>query len=300
MTGGTTVVPRWLLIRFDTYDRIAPRLSDLLSQHGALSVTLEDAGDQSLLEPLPGETPLWKATRVVGLFEGTIRPELLLAELDIALAPEPLPPHTLEPLEDQVWERTWMEHFEPMRFGRRVWICPTWREPPDPSGVVLRLDPGLAFGTGSHPTTALCLEWLDAASLARAAVIDYGCGSGVLGIAALKLGARRVWAVDIDPQALTATRANAEANGVVDAMTISHPEALPEVASDLMLANILAGPLVELAPVLAAKVRSGGRLVLSGILRAQAGSVAAAYGDAFEMQAPVFREDWALLAGRRF
>lgn len=193
-----------------------------------------------------------------------------------------------------------MDDFRPMRFGQRLWICPSWDEPPAGDAISILLDPGLAFGTGTHPTTALCLEWLDAHPPAGLEVIDYGSGSGILAVAALKLGAARVTAVDIDPQALTATRDNAARNGVDDArLHVDYPEALGETTADLVLANILAGPLVELAPAMAGRVRPGGAIVLSGILREQADTVRQAYTAWFDMDPPAFREDWTRLTGRR-
>lgn len=270
----------------------------LLLAADAVSVTYRDAEDQPVLEPAPGETPLWDQVLVTGLFEADADLATLTALIRAQLpALEALDTRQVE---DQDWERAWMDDFRPMRFGQRLWICPSWDEPPAGDAISILLDPGLAFGTGTHPTTALCLEWLDAHPPAGLEVIDYGSGSGILAVAALKLGAARVTAVDIDPQALTATRDNAARNGVDDArLHVDYPEALGETTADLVLANILAGPLVELAPAMAGRVRPGRAIVLSGILREQADTVRQAYTAWFDMDPPAFREEWTRLTGRR-
>jgi ribosomal protein L11 methyltransferase len=254
---------------------------DALLAAGAMSITLEDAADHPVLEPAPGATPLWPCVKIKALFESAASIDDIRSNLS-AEAPRPLPPLTFEVLGDRAWEREWLKDFRPMKFGRRLWICPGGQRPAaseldasrecaPPSFV--ELDPGLAFGTGTHPTTALCLEWLDGAALAGRRVIDYGCGSGVLGIAALKLGAAHVLALDIDAQALAPV--------------------------DIVLANILAGPLEQLAPTMAALVHAGGRLVLSGILRDQAAAVARRYAPWFDIAPAIFRDDWARLDGVR-
>jgi ribosomal protein L11 methyltransferase len=274
-------------------------IEDFLLELGALSTSLEDAGDHALLEPLPGETPVWPEAVVSGLFgddtDAAILTLALAARLDIDPGRV-----TREDVEERDWVRAWMDDFRPMRFGERLWIVPTGYEPPDPGAVNLLLDPGLAFGTGTHPTTALCLEWLDAHLPVHANVIDYGCGSGVLAIAALRLGARHCIGVDLDPQALVATRDNARRNGIPDEqLPVCLPEGLEAEPADLVMANILSGPLVELAPVLGRLVRPGGRLILSGLLAEQTNTVAAAYRDTFSIEPPTLREEWALLAGTR-
>jgi ribosomal protein L11 methyltransferase len=203
-------------------------------------------------------------------------------------------------LEERDWVRAWMDNFHPMRFGRRLWICPTHCDPPEPAAVNIRLDPGLAFGTGTHPTTALCLDWLDGADLAGKSVLDYGCGSGILAIAAAKLGAKRVWAVDIDPQALLASDDNASENEVEDRIELFHPAELPtSLRVDVLLANILAGVLVRLAPEFGQRVKPGGRLALSGILEQHADVVQAVFSRDFAFDPPRRREDWVLLEGTR-
>lgn len=282
---------------------------DALLAAGASSITLEDEGDDPVLEPLPGTTPLWPRVRVKALFDGDADRDEILQILNRELrGAEPLSRATFETLADRAWEREWLKDFKPMRFGQRLWICPGGQQPDAnqlrgvPSPVLIELDPGLAFGTGTHPTTALCLEWLDTAPVAGARVVDFGCGSGILAIAAAKLGAAEVLAVDIDPQALLATHDNAERNGVaqlinarlVDGVRDSH--AAP---ADILLANILAGPLESLAPTFATQVRAGGRLVMSGILRNQAEAVATTYAPWFDIAPVVVRDDWVRLDGVR-
>ncbi|GFE88205.1 50S ribosomal protein L11 methyltransferase [Steroidobacter agaridevorans] len=284
---------------------------DALLAAGASSITLEDEGDDPVLEPLPGTTPLWPRVRLKALFEGEPDTQellqLLRAELSGKLA-EPLARVAFETLEDRAWEREWLKDFRPMRFGERLWICPGGQQPDAeqlraiPAPVLIELDPGLAFGTGTHPTTALCLEWLDAANVAGARVIDYGCGSGILAIAAAKLGAAEVLAIDIDPQALLATHDNAERNGVAQLIVARLADSEAEshgAPADILLANILAGPLESLAPAFASRVRAGGRLVLSGILRNQAEAVATTYAPWFDIAPVVVRDDWARLDGVR-
>jgi ribosomal protein L11 methyltransferase len=213
------------------------------------------------------------------------------------------PAATFEHIADRAWEREWLKDFRPMRFGQRLWICPGGQRPQLASSAVqpclIELDPGLAFGTGTHPTTALCLEWLDAARLQGRFVVDYGCGSGVLAIAALKLGARAALAIDIDPQALIATRDNAVRNGVADLLTVSGPREGQQAPADVLLANILAEPLLELAPAFAERVAAGGSVVLSGILQGQTAPVASRYAAWFDMRPATVRDDWALLYGVR-
>jgi ribosomal protein L11 methyltransferase len=297
----------WLQIVFDTTREHAPALDDALLDLGALSVTLQDnipdtGIDEPIYEPTRGETPLWQRTRLLALFDAGSDEHLIIAALANML-PD-VPAWHAEIIEDQAWERAWMDDFRPMRFGERLWICPSWAEPPEPDAVVLRLDPGLAFGTGTHPTTALCLKWLDWQPLTGCTVLDYGCGSGILAIAALLLGAERAVAVDNDPQALIATRDNAERNGIApERLAVCLPEEidrhLGEGEADVTLANILAGPLQALAPELARLTRTSGWIVLSGILADQANAVAEAYIPAFSMHGPTLDGDWARLDGHR-
>ena len=288
----------WLRITLDSPPHDPERLSELLGAAGAVSVTFEDAADQPILEPLPGETDLWPHTQVSGLFEGGVDATRILDTLRSELG-DPTLQATATPVRDQDWQRAWMDRFQPLRFGRRLWVCPTWHRPPQPDGVTVMLDPGLAFGTGTHPTTALCLEWLDAQDLHGKTLIDYGCGSGILAIAAAKLGASRIWAVDYDPQALTATAVNAAANQVDDRISVCAPEALPAVTVDVVMANILYGPLLELTPRFARLVRAGGKLVLSGLLSEQAAALVEKYRTWFNMEPATSREEWVRLNGRR-
>ncbi|MGH8338382.1 MAG: 50S ribosomal protein L11 methyltransferase, partial [Gammaproteobacteria bacterium] len=210
-----------------------------------------------------------------------------------------LPPHEFSLLEEREWSREWLKDFKPMRFGRRLWIVPSACAPPDATAVNIRLDPGLAFGTGAHATTALCLEWLDGTKLTGKTVIDYGCGSGILAIAAALLGALHVWAVDNDPQALTATQDNAARNRVISALKISLPDQLPVAKADVLLSNILAAPLVELAPCFAAHLKSGGSLVLSGILDSQRDEIHNAYAPWFQFAGDMQSDGWVRMDGLR-
>jgi ribosomal protein L11 methyltransferase len=288
----------WLTITLQSDAGAAPRLAELLDEAGALAVTLHDGADAPVLEPAPGEAPLWPATLVEGLFEDRDAAGVL-GWLGARLAPDALPAVAVGRLEDRDWVREGRAGFRPQRFGDRFWVCPSWCDPPDPQAVTLRLDPGLAFGTGTHPSTALCLEWLAAAPLTGARVLDFGCGSGVLAVAALLLGASHAWAVDHDPQALMATRENALGNGVLDRLEVGPPEALNAPPVDVVVANILAGPLIDLAPGLAARVAPGGALVLAGVLREQAPAVARAYAPWLALAVDAARDGWVRLAGYR-
>ena len=270
---------------------------DLFWSLGALSVTLEDAADDPVLEPRPGEMPLWPTVRIRALFEDGADPGAVVAA-HAAVFPGG-PAAAAGTVADRAWEREWLKDFHPMRFGRRLWVCPGGQPAGDDDAIRIELDPGLAFGTGTHPTTAMCLDWLDGAALAGRRVVDYGCGSGILSIAALKLGAARVHAVDLDPQAILATTENAARNGVDDRLEVTTDPGLEDGAADVLVANILAGPLVELAPRFAAALRPGGDLALSGVLLGQAGSVTAAYRPWFDIAHTATREDWGLIVGRR-
>ena len=286
-----------LQLTIDLGPRDPAPYEDALFELGAVSVTLQDAADDPVLEPGPGETPLWPTVIVKALFESTTDPVALERALAEALPGGPRP--RFETLADQAWERVWLKDFRPMRFGRRLWVCPGGLTAGDADAIRVELDPGLAFGTGTHPTTALCLEWLDSQDLTGCSVVDYGCGSGILAIAAAKLGAVHVRAVDLDPQALIATRDNAVRNGVAGRLTITGDPALVPRSADVLLANILAGPLVELAPRFATALGSGGRLALSGLLPEQADAVTAAYRPWFHIQSNMTRDGWVLLSGTR-
>ena len=294
----------WVQIHIHSDPAHAQLLEEILMETGAEAVSMEDNEDTPLYEPERGTTPLWDNTCVTGLFQGTADLDSLcsrIGEAWHAATQTPIGAIETELLEDREWERVWMDDFHPERFGNRLWICPSWQEPPDPDGVSLILDPGLAFGSGTHPTTRLCLEWLDGADVNGSEVTDYGCGSGILALAALKLGAGHATAVDNDPQALEATRDNARRNAMDDSMLdLFLPEQQPSRPCDLMLANILAQPLLSLAPTLANEVRPGGRIVLSGILQAQAAGVAECYARWFNMELPTQREGWVCLTGKRY
>ncbi len=284
----------WHQITLTTPSNQADALEDTLLELGAVSVTMQDAADVPVLEPLPGETPLWPEVNVVGLFEHDADTDMI----DVQLAAQDCAPGAWTYIEDQDWERAWMDQFHPLQFGARLWIVPSWLNAPDPQAVNILLDPGMAFGTGTHPTTALCMEWLDDAEMLDQRVLDYGCGSGILAIAALKLGASMAWGIDIDPQALTATRDNAARNDIASAqLPTGLPAALPaDEIFDVLLANILMGPLIELAPTLTQHVKSGGRLVLSGLLAEQAAGVMAAYAGNFTFDPPALKDGWARLS----
>lgn len=289
---------RQLLVTVD--ESLAERVADVLSECGALAVSFFDAGNEPLFEPPLGTTPVWSRTQVVGLFEQDIDLARIRGDLEKCFGASQFRDWAEEEVGDRPWERVWLEHFQPTRFGRRLWICPSGFTIDEADAIVLCLDPGLAFGTGTHPTTALCLEWLDAADLQGKIVVDYGCGSGILAVAAALLGAKRVWAVDIDPQALVAVEENARKNAVQDRIEIASPSELPRFESDLLMANILANPLVDLADELGARLRIGGTLLLSGILAAQLDTVANAYRRAgVEMGSATVREDWVRLVGKK-
>lgn len=287
----------WLQAHLEVEKSQAPLIELLFEQLGALSITLVDAKDEPMLEPPPGTMPLWTHTRVSALFESDTDADHLRARIDQVLARENSRELQLEILEDQAWERAWLEHFQPMKFGKHLWICPTGKEVAAPDAVVIRLDPGLAFGTGTHPTTDLCLQWLDAAQIKGKTVIDFGCGSGILAIAALKLGAARAIAVDHDPQALLATRSNAEINQVADRLDpIAAADFTPR-AVDVVLANILANVLVELAPQIKRLLKPGAQLVLSGILHHQTEEVIRAYAPDIRFAPTARLEEWVRLDG---
>lgn len=266
---------------------------------GAISITFVDRGDEPVLEPKPGEIRLWSDTLVRALFDESHDPAQGIHRLATRLGAEVGAAARVRPVENQEWERVWLKDWKSMRFGRRLWVCPTAAEAPmEPDAVVVRLDPGLAFGTGTHPTTALCLQILDSLPVVGRSVIDYGCGSGILGIAALKLGAAHVWAVDLDPQALLATRDNASANGVSSRIDVQGVEGALRPAY-CVIANILAGPLIELAPTLTEACEPRGYLLLSGLLKTQAYAVKAAYGHAFDIVQVVERDDWCCIYARK-
>jgi ribosomal protein L11 methyltransferase len=273
-------------------------LETALEESGAVSVTLTDGADEPLFEPPPGATPLWRETIVSALFESTRDPQELISCLRQKTG-FALTEFKVELLADRKWERVWMDDFKPMKFGQRLWVVPSNCEAPYAEAINLKLDPGLAFGTGTHETTALCLEWLDETNLDGKSVLDFGCGSGILAIASLLCGATTAIGTDIDPQAIVASIQNAERNGVADRLSLFLPDDLPASDVDVVLANILAAPLITLANTLAAHCKPGGDLVLSGILVEQADEVLRAFTPWFVMEPPVSRGDWARLAGKR-
>jgi ribosomal protein L11 methyltransferase len=265
---------------------------------GATAVTFVDAHDDPVLEPLPGEFRLWPNTRLRALFADGGDPQEIVRQLCSVLSISP-GDVTAETIEDRAWEREWLRDFHAMRFGQRLWVCPHHEDVTEADAIVVHMDPGLAFGTGTHPTTALCLEWLDRHVVEGERLIDYGCGSGVLAVAAVRLGASEAHCFDIDPQALTATGQNAEANEVgVRVFTYETPDALPR-GVDTLVANILSGPLCELAPTFGSLVRPDGWVVLAGLLEHEASDVTRAYGTWFDIHPFAVREGWAGLAGKR-
>lgn len=275
------------------------RVEQALMANGALAISLTDAGDDPILEPAPGDTPLWTDTRVCALFAADTDFRRLRRELCHELEIESLPDNYVETLADRAWEREWMKDFRPMRFGRRLWVCPTDMQVDATDALVIKLDPGLAFGTGTHPTTALCLTWIEKHDFCDRRALDLGCGSGILTIAALKLGAAHVDAIDIDLQALAATRQNADRNGVGDRVQTDVEVHSANGLYDVVIANILAGTLTDLADRIVGALKPGGSLVLSGILTEQAASVAGVYRDFIKFDAPAHLEGWTRLSGTR-
>lgn len=289
----------WLELSVRVSRENAPLVENLLQNEPVLALTLTDDADDPVLEPGVGETPLWPSVCVTALFSADTPVEPLTRLL--SLVPGVDWPHQVNfrTFEDQQWERTWMDRFKPMGFGSGLWIVPGNGAAPENATHILRLDPGLAFGTGTHPTTRLCLEWIDGYDFCGQHVIDYGCGSGVLGIGAALKGAKPVICVDNDPQALTATRDNAARNAVESAIECCLPGQFPPQTADVMLANILAGPLVELAPRLGNSLKTNGKLVLSGILEAQAEEVKSAYSVAFSDLRVRVLDGWVLITGTK-
>lgn len=290
----------WIQIRINSTNHQAGVISDYLEELGSVSVTFMDSQDTPIFEPLPGETRLWGNTDVIALFDAETDMLSIVQALQKAGHLSKDTAYKIEQIEDKDWEREWMDNFHPMKFGQRLWICPSWREVPDKNAVNVMLDPGLAFGTGTHPTTALCLEWLDSLDLEGKTVIDFGCGSGILAIAALKLGAKSAIGIDIDPQAILASRNNAEQNGVENRLELFLAKDAPvDLQADVVIANILAGPLKELAPTISQLVKPQGKLGLSGILETQASSVCQAYESVFNLDPVLIKEEWSRITGQR-
>jgi ribosomal protein L11 methyltransferase len=285
-------------ISFDLDGLEPPFAEQLCWLCGASSVTFADARDNPVLEPLPGEFRLWPSTRLHALFSADLVPLTLVRALSdgLAIAPERLRAALIE---DRTWEREWLRHFRAMRFGSRLWVAPHHESVTADDAIVVRLDPGLAFGTGTHPTTALCLEWLDRHMAPGEKMIDYGCGSGILGISAVKLGVAHAHCFDIDPQALLATEENARLNDVSSHITVHRSSQDLPSDVELLVANILSGPLCELAPAFASAVRRAGGLLLGGLLESQVSDVTQAYSAWFDIHPFDQREGWVGLAGRR-
>lgn len=289
----------WIQIKLRTTNQSADTIAELLEQLGALAVSYTDAEDSPILEPKPGERRLWPNTEVTGLLEQGTDPKPILAVLKQLLGDHI--PMVATTLEDKNWIRAWMDQFKPLKFGQHLWICPSWLSVDEKDSIVVMLDPGLAFGTGTHPTTSLCLSYLDSLDLKDQDILDYGCGSGILAIAALKLGAKSATGVDIDEQALIASKENAKRNGVEDKLQLimGTDKKLDLPQFPITVANILAGPLAELEPIIASLTQSGGKLALSGILTEQADSVIEAYSKDFVMNKVKDLDGWALLTGTK-
>ncbi|EHA1126752.1 50S ribosomal protein L11 methyltransferase [Vibrio navarrensis] len=291
----------WIQIKLNATNENAEQIGDMLMEEtGALSVTFLDAHDTPVFEPLPGETRLWGDTDVLALYDAEADTQLIMSQIKASKMLVDGFAYKVEQLEDKDWEREWMDNFHPMKFGERLWICPSWRDIPDPSAVNVMLDPGLAFGTGTHPTTALCLQWLESLDLSGKTVIDFGCGSGILAIAAIKLGAEKVIGIDIDPQALLASKDNAQRNGVAEQLEVYLPQDQPEgLLADVVVANILAAPLRELSSIITGLVKPNGLLAMSGVLDTQAEDVANHYRDAFHIDPIVEQSEWCRISGRK-
>lgn len=289
----------WIQLRLSANEETAEKYSDWLMAAGAQAVTFIDAKDTPIYEPLPGDDVVyWSNTVVMGLFDASFDMDKVISYLQGIHPEKEAMSYKLEQLEDKDWEREWMDNFHPMKFGQRLWICPSWREVPEPDAVNVMLDPGLAFGTGTHPTTALCLTWLDGLDLTGKTVVDFGCGSGILSLAALKLGAKEVIGIDIDPQALQASKANAERNNVADRLSLYLPKDQPALKADVVVANILAGPLRELAPTIIQFVGDKGLLALSGVLEEQAPDLQNLYSTWCDMAPITVQDEWVRLNGQ--
>lgn len=296
---------KWLQIHITVDQAQVDYTETLLNSLGAVSVTLDDAENQDLLEPLPGETPLWNKVIVTGIYAQEDDEEIDVAALETFIrAQMPDSPLHYEFLEDQAWERTWMDAYEPIQISEKFWIVPEWMEAPEADAVNIKLDPGLAFGTGNHASTFLCLQWLGKTDVKDKIVIDYGCGSGILGVAALLLGAKKVYATDIDPQAVLATKQNADLNGVLNHLYVGLPEEFNETfrgkQADVLVANILAGPLMMLAPEFATLIKSEGEFALAGVIEEQVTDVSNIYSKFFDILDVEKREEnWCRISGKR-
>ena len=287
----------WIQVKLFTTKELVEAWSDILLSSGALAITLHDKERQAIFEPVPGTTPLWEQVQIIGLYAEDIAinqvKKQLYKQLGENIALE------VETIADQDWQSTWKENITPIKFGDNLWVCPSWYAIPDPNAINIILDPGMAFGTGSHPTTALCLEWLAENILPADSVLDFGCGSGILGIAAAKLGASLVYCVDCDHQALLSTKDNANKNSITEKQLLTlAPEELPNTyQANIVVANILANPLHELAPTLASYVKPAGNIVLSGILIEQAADLVTLYRQWFDNLTITTRAEWVRISG---
>ena len=290
----------WQQLKIQLHSEDASSFEQILFDSDAISISYLDAEDQPVFQEEPGSTPLWDNTFLLCLFNTKTDLGSLLNKLRCNTKVLNNKSLNIELIEDQDWERSWMKDFEPIQFGEKLWICPSWLSPPEPNAVNIKLDPGLAFGTGNHATTSLCLRWLDQADVRGSEVIDYGCGSGVLSIASALLGAVKVHSVDNDPQAISATIDNSRRNKVPgDVLTTYLPEAVPPVHADILIANILERPLIDLSEKFAELVKKGGYITLSGLLEEQIPSLLSCYDRWFDMGAPQVEQGWALLCGTR-
>ena len=296
---------KWLQIHITVDQAQVDFTETLLLSLGAVSVTLDDAEDQALLEPLPGETPLWNKVIVTGIYAQEDDEEIDITALEAFIQLQmPDVPLRSALMEDQAWERTWMDAYEPIQIGEKFWIVPEWMQAPEADAVNIKLDPGLAFGTGNHASTFLCLQWLGKTDVKDKIVIDYGCGSGILGVAALLLGAKKVYATDIDPQAVLATQQNAELNGVLQNLYVGLPEEFnaefAQQKADVFVANILAGPLMALASEFSTLIKSEGEFALAGVIEEQVDDVSRVYSEFFDILEVEKRdENWCRISGKR-
>jgi ribosomal protein L11 methyltransferase len=288
----------WLQLKIDSDDANADYFSDELMEYGAAAVTLQDAADQEIFEPELGTTPLWSSTRIIGLFDSDVDITEIINSLQAKTKTQKniTAQYRIEVLEDKDWIRAWMDNFEPIQFAPSLWLCPSWLTPPDSSATNIMLDPGLAFGTGTHPTTSMCMKWLGTHAIPNT-VIDYGCGSGILAITAACLGAKNVTAIDNDPQALIATNQNSEKNHITEIIRTVYPDQIPDIKTNLLIANILAQPLIELAPIFNKLLNNTGQLVLSGILENQAEMLIKAYASFIQIKIVNQEQEWVCLAG---
>ena len=290
----------WQQLKIQLHSEDASSFEQILFDFDAISISYLDAEDQPVFQEKPGSTPLWDNTFLLCLFNAKTDLGSLLNKLRCNTKVLNNKSLNIELIEDQDWERSWMKDFEPIQFGEKLWICPSWLSPPEPNAVNIKLDPGLAFGTGNHATTSLCLRWLDQADVRGSEVIDYGCGSGVLSIASALLGAVKVHSVDNDPQAISATIDNSRRNKIPgDVLTTYLPEAVPPVHADILIANILERPLIDLSEKFAELVKKGGYITLSGLLEEQIPSLLSCYDRWFDMEAPQVEQGWVLLCGTR-